>query len=264
MSSLTVDLFWSFRSPYSYLATGRIVRMSEEHDLRIRVRPVLPLAIRTPEFFTQVNPLWPLYLLRDTARIAEFLGIDYGWPRPDPVVQDLSTRTIPKEQPYIHRLTRLGIEAAARGRGLAFIDEVSKIIWSGKVAGWNEGDHLAGATERAGLDLAELERAIASDPASRDAQIEQNQRDLEAAGHWGVPTLVFEGEPFFGQDRIELLLWRMRQKGLCAAPVRLERKADLYDLATNVRCRAEAAKLTASRPFGRKSPMPKKPWIMPS
>lgn len=32
--------------------------------------------------------------------------------------------------------------------------------------------------------------------------------------HWGVPTMVFQGEPFFGQDKIELLLWRMQQKGL--------------------------------------------------
>jgi hypothetical protein len=26
--------------------------------------------------------------------------------------------------------------------------------------------------------------------------------------------MVFEGEPFFGQDRIDLLLWRMQQHGL--------------------------------------------------
>ena len=39
-------------------------------------------------------------------------------------------------------------------------------------------------------------------------------RALEAAGHWGVPTSVFAGEPFFGQDRLELLLWRLRQHGL--------------------------------------------------
>jgi hypothetical protein len=29
-----------------------------------------------------------------------------------------------------------------------------------------------------------------------------------------VPTTVFRGEPFFGQDRLELLLWRLRQNGL--------------------------------------------------
>lgn len=212
--ALGVDVFWSFRSPYSYLATSRLVRLAREKDVEIRVRPVLPIAIRTPEFFEKVNPLWPPYLLRDTARVAEREGLPYGWPRPDPVVQDFATRTIPKDQPYIHRLTRLGIEASARGRGLPFIDEVSQVIWGGTVDGWDQGSHLADASARAGLDLAELEAAVAADPAARDEQIEKNQADLEAAGHWGVPTMVFEGEPFFGQDRLDLLVWRLEQNGL--------------------------------------------------
>jgi 2-hydroxychromene-2-carboxylate isomerase len=212
--SLTFDLFWSFRSPYSYLATGRLVRLERERDVDIRVRPVLPLAIRTPEFFEQVNPLWPPYLLRDTMRVAQFHGIDYGWPRPDPVVQEFPSRRISPEQPYIHRLTRLGVTAAERGRGMAFLDEVSQVIWNGKVTGWHEGTHLSDAARRAGLDLAELDREVAADASRYDAVIAQNQADLEAAGHWGVPTMVFQGEPFFGQDRIELLVWRMEQHGL--------------------------------------------------
>jgi len=213
-----IDLFWSFRSPYSYLATGRLVRLAVEHDLDIRVRPVLPLAVRDPSFFDRVNPLWPPYVLRDTMRVAQYHGIDYGWPRPDPIVQDFANRTIPKAQPYIYRLTRLGIEAVLRGRGLPFIDEVSQIIWNGKIDGWNHGTHLAEATARARLDLAEMDAAITADPARYDAIIEKNQADHLAAGHWGVPTMVFEGEPFFGQDRVDLLVWRLQQHGLCRRP----------------------------------------------
>lgn len=212
--SLAFDLFWSFRSPYSYLATGRIVRLAAEYDVDVRVRPVLPIAVRLPGFFQRVNPLWPPYLMRDTMRIAEFHGIDYAWPRPDPIVQDFATREVAAEQPYIYRLTRLGVDAALRGRGLPFIDEASQIIWNGKIEGWHEGPHLAGAAARAGLDLAAMDAAVAAEPDRYDAIIEQNQRDLEAAGHWGVPTMVFAGEPFFGQDRLDLLLWRMRQHGL--------------------------------------------------
>jgi 2-hydroxychromene-2-carboxylate isomerase len=212
--SLDFDLFWSFRSPYSYLATGRIVQIAREYDVAVNVRPVLPIAVRIEGFFDRVNPLWPPYLMRDTMRIAEQLGIPYGWPRPDPIVQDFATREVAKEQPYIFRLTRLGVAATLRGRGLPFIDEVSQIIWNGKIDGWHTGTHLAEATKRAGLDLAELDAAIAEDPQKHDAVIEGNQQALTAAGHWGVPTMAFEGEPFFGQDRIELLLWRMRQRGL--------------------------------------------------
>jgi 2-hydroxychromene-2-carboxylate isomerase len=212
--TLTIDLFWSFRSPYSYLATPRIVRLTRDYDLDVRVRPVLPLAVRVPDFFERVNPLWPPYLLRDTMRLAQSLGLDYGWPRPDPVVQDYATRRTAPEQPYIHRLVRLGVAAAERGRGLAFIDEVSRIIWSGTIDGWDRGTHLADATGRAGLDLAELDAAIGAAPARHDAVVAENQRALEAAGHWGVPTMVFAGEPFFGQDRIDLLVWRLEQHGL--------------------------------------------------
>jgi len=214
--TLSIDLYWSFRSPYSYLATGRIVAMEAEYDLDVVVRPVLPLAVRSDDFFDRVNPLWPRYLIRDIARIAEYHGIDLGWPRPDPVVQgveDGRLRTA-AEQPHAHRLTRLGVAAARRGRGLAFLDEVSRLIWNGKVDGWDQGSHLAEASARAGLALAEIEAEVAADASGFDAAIEANQGDLEAAGHWGVPTCVFQGEPFFGQDRLDLLLWRLQQHGL--------------------------------------------------
>ena len=32
--------------------------------------------------------------------------------------------------------------------------------------------------------------------------------------HYGVPLMVFDGKPFFGQDRFDQLKWRMQQKGL--------------------------------------------------
>jgi 2-hydroxychromene-2-carboxylate isomerase len=211
--TLELDLFWSFRSPYSYLATPRLCELARDYDVDVRVRVVLPIAVRIPGFFAQVNPLWPPYLLRDTTRIAESLDLPYAWPRPDPIVQEFPSRKVAAEQPYIHRLSRLGALAAERGRGLPFLYEVSRLIFGG-TAGWNEGTRLAEATARAGFDLTELDATAARDAARLDAAIEQNSVDLEQAGHWGVPTMVFRGEPFFGQDRIDLLVWRLRQHGL--------------------------------------------------
>jgi 2-hydroxychromene-2-carboxylate isomerase len=150
--TLSYDLFWSFRSPYSYLITPRLAALEREYDVRAVVRPVYPLAVRTPEFFTAQDPLWVGYLMRDIQREAEFLGLPIRWPRPDPVKMDFATRTYPKEQPHIHRLTQMGAAAAELGHGLSFLDEVSRLIWSGTVDDWHQGDHLAKATERAGLD----------------------------------------------------------------------------------------------------------------
>jgi 2-hydroxychromene-2-carboxylate isomerase len=212
--TLSVDLFWSFRSPYSYLATPRLVEMTKQYDLVVNARPVYPLAVRSGEFFSQVNPLWIGYLMRDTMRIAEMLGLPYRWPRPDPVVVDMQTRAATPNQPYIHRLTRLGCAAAEAGRGLAFLREVSHTIWSGTVNNWQQGDHLAKASARAGLDLAELDRKIAAGPDKYEAIILENQKAHLASGHWGVPTMAFKGEPFFGQDRLDVLLWRLKQNGL--------------------------------------------------
>jgi len=142
------------------------------------------------------------------------LGLPYRWPRPDPVVVDMQTRAATPNQPYIHRLTRLGCAAAEAGRGLPFLKEISNTIWSGEIAGWNEGDHLTKAAARAGVDLAELDAKITRDPDKYEAIIQVNQKAHQASGHWGVPTMAFEGEPFFGQDRLDVLLWRLKQRGL--------------------------------------------------
>jgi 2-hydroxychromene-2-carboxylate isomerase len=211
--TLSADIFWSFRSPYSYLATRRYRALAEEYDLQLALRPVYPLAVRQPDFFERNHPNWLRYVFTDVARLSQYLDIAFFPPRPDPIVQDIATRRIATDQPHIFRLTRLGQVAARRGKGLAFADEVSRLIWGG-TAGWNEGQHLAGAAARAGLDLAELDSEATADAEALDAEIGANQDALEAAGHWGVPTLVFEGEPFFGQDRIDLAVWRMKQKGL--------------------------------------------------
>ncbi len=212
--TLSYDLFWSFRSPYSYMITHRLVELERDYDVRANVRPVYPLAVRTPEFFATRDPLWFSYFQIDTKRTADFLGLPYRWPRPDPVVMDLVTRTIPKDQPYIYRLTHLGVTAAERQRGLQYLDEVSRVIWSGAVDNWHEGDHLANAARRAGLDPVELTTAADGEAERLHEVVEANQIAHREAGHWGVPMIAFNGEPFFGQDRFDQFNWRLEQQGL--------------------------------------------------
>ncbi|WP_337185982.1 DsbA family protein [Phenylobacterium sp.] len=210
---LTYDLYWSFRSPYSYFIASRLRALEEAFEVRCNVRPVFPIAVRTPEFFEGRDPLWFSYFMADIRREAEFLGLPMRWPRPDPVYR-APDGSYPAEQPLIHRLTYLGVAAAERGRGLPFLDEVSRVIWSGEITDWHEGDHVRRATERAGLDHDELVAAADSDSERYRAIIEESQAAQRAGGHYGVPMMVFDGEPFFGQDRFDQLKWRMEQKGL--------------------------------------------------
>ena len=91
----------------------------------------------------------------------------------------------------------------------------ARVLWDGSVKGWNEGDHLAkrSASPPASI-LPRWMRPITADPDRYERVIAGNEQDHAASGHWGVPTFVFENEPFFGQDRIDLLIWRMESKGL--------------------------------------------------
>ena len=210
-----VDLFWSFRSPYSYLAVPGAIRLEKDFRVKLRFRPVLPLAVREPSFFSPENLKRAKYIRVDFPRRAEMLGMSSKFPSPDPIVQDMKTYVISPDQPYIFRLTYLGVEAERRGQGLAFAREVSSLIFGG-ARDWHLGSHLAVAAKRAGLDLASMDAAIA-EPASHRAAVEENQAALAAAGHWGVPTFVYEDEPFFGEDRIDTLRWRLGKDALSRA-----------------------------------------------
>jgi 2-hydroxychromene-2-carboxylate isomerase len=207
-----IDVYWSFRSPYSYLATPGMREIRDNYDVEVNLRPVMPIAIRAPEMlFNPANANRTRYIIADWVRRAEFLGMPNAWPSPDPIVQDLKTMEIAEEQPYIFRLTSLGVEAQRRGRGVDFAYEVSHMIWSG-TKDWHQGGHLAEAAARAGLDLAELDAAI--EGGDHLEEVDANQASLDAAGGWGVPSFVFEGELFFGQDRVDTLCWRLDQHDL--------------------------------------------------
>jgi len=165
------------------------MKIVADYDVTVHLRPVYPLAVRVPGFFKRANPQFLRYIALDAPRVAE-------------------------HQPYIHRLTRLGAAAQLDGRALEFARAISKVLWDGSVTGWHEGDHLANAAAIAGFDLAAMDAAVVADPDRYERIIAGNEQDHAAAGHWGVPTFVFENEPFFGQDRIDLLIWRMESKGL--------------------------------------------------
>lgn len=216
IEELELDVFWSFRSPWSYLATPRVKAWQDTYQLKVNFRPVYPIAVRTPEFFHRVDPQWFSYFMTDVHRVAEFLDLPFTWPKPDPIVQlvdENGQRQTHPEQPHIHRLTRLGVAASERGRGIEFADAIAALIWGGTVD-WHTGNHLDTATTAVGLSLAELDATIVAEETRIESVITENELAHREAGHWGVPTFAFKGEPFFGQDRLDVLLWRLKREGL--------------------------------------------------
>ncbi len=208
-----IDLYWSMRSPYCYLALDRLLALDNEPNVMIKIRHVWPGAMRHKGYFSNLNPNYPRYHTRDAARIAKFLGLPYGRPRPDPLVFDKQTKEplARAQQPYIGQLTRMAQLAVEADAGMSFLDNVMRAIWNGKLENWNNEDHLKREITAAALDFQKLRNGAEDEKERLDAIIDSNGEALRSAGHWGVPCMVFEDEPFFGQDRIELLRWRLQQ-----------------------------------------------------
>ena len=141
--SEAVDVYWSFRSPYSYLVTSDLLQLEQDFDVDVNLRVVLPIAIRAKAaLFDASNRKPTQYILMDWERRAAFLKRPHAWPNPDPVVQNYETMVVADEQPYIFRLSKLGVEAQRRDKGIAFAAAISRLIFGG-TANWHEGDHLS-------------------------------------------------------------------------------------------------------------------------
>ncbi|OFX00491.1 MAG: hypothetical protein A3E78_09605 [Alphaproteobacteria bacterium RIFCSPHIGHO2_12_FULL_63_12] len=209
----TLEIYWSFRSPYSYLAIDRLAEIVREYDVPASFRFVRPLAMREPTFFERNRPQWLPYLFKDVMRESARLGIAFAPPRPDPISMNMGTGKVDADQPLMERLMGLGVAAEeTERRGLEFARAVSHKIWGG-TENWHEGRHLADAAGEAGLDLGALETFARENPDKIAATIRQNE-DAQMAQHWGVPLMVLDDEPFFGQDRLDSLVWRLDQKEL--------------------------------------------------
>jgi 2-hydroxychromene-2-carboxylate isomerase len=178
-----VEFYFSFRSPYSYLAGPRGFALADRHDVEVDFRGVVPMAMRG-----QSVPMSKrLHTLRDVRREAERLGMPFG--RIHDPLGDGATRCL-----------LISEHAKDAGREREFVLTASRAIWAEAVDVATDAG-LRVVCERAGLDW-DACRAALADPALA-ARVEANTAAVAGLGHWGVPLFVLDGEVFWGQDRIE-------------------------------------------------------------
>ncbi len=198
MAAPRLDFFFSFRSPYSYLAAPRVFALPARFDVELVFRGVIPMVMRGQS----VPRAKSLHTLRDVKREARRLGMPFG-----PVYDPLGEGAI--------RCLLVGEHAVDVGRERAFVLAASRAIWAEAVdVARDEG--LRPICERAGLSWQDCEDAL-HDRGLR-ARVEANTAALIDLGHWGVPVIVFEGELFWGQDRIEDVEIALRDAGLEQPP----------------------------------------------
>ena len=227
LNPIEIDVYWSMRSPYSYLVLNRLVWLNSNYNVNVNIRPVMPVAVRSTKGGSgQAGGLFGVgYKIPDTlwdaVRQGQYLGIPFKFPAPDVIWQVwnpphepgwLSVHP-PEKQPYVHWVTRLACYASLQGKALDYVNEVSHMIWSGEVDHWPA--HVKERFNRIeGLDYDDAIKYIRKNVEEVDQCWLDNADGMARTGHGGVPLMVYQNEPFFGGDRFDQFVWRLRQSGL--------------------------------------------------
>ena len=188
-----IEAYLSFRSPYSYLAAQRLVRLSEHSGLPLHIYPVLPMVMRGLE----VPRPKRLYLAWDAARVSRSLDIPFGRIA-DPLGRG------------VERCLAICPWAKEQGKLADFFVAATSAIWSqGVDVSRDKG--LIQVCRSAGLDPEEALRQSTLE--SWRPVVEANRLALLKLGLWGVPSVRIGETVIWGQDR---LAWVEQAMGMPA------------------------------------------------
>jgi 2-hydroxychromene-2-carboxylate isomerase len=196
----TVDYYFSVASPWTYLGSARFIEMARRHDIDVRVLPVdynRVFAASGGILFTNRAPQRRNYRQIELQRWSRRLGIPLT----------LEPRFYPVDRGPASRLL---IAAREQGKdALALSHAVLRAIWHEEldIADWNS---LAEIADRAGFNSEPL---ISSAHQSRIAEEYQRNTDQAIAAQvFGAPTYIYNGELFWGQDRLDFLEEQITQQ----------------------------------------------------
>jgi carboxymethylenebutenolidase len=188
-----IDYYLSLISPWTYLGSVRLEEIARAHGAEVRVKPVdygtifpktggLPLAKRAPER--------QAYRLVELERWSKALG--------------LPLNLHPQFFPAAEQLAACTVLAAAEtdGAPLKLAHAILRAVWveERNIADAATLEAIADATGHSGINL----MARACEPETLESYRALTEEALER-GVFGAPTYVLDGEPFWGQDRLDFL-----------------------------------------------------------
>jgi 2-hydroxychromene-2-carboxylate isomerase len=195
--SLTVDYYLAPQSPWTYLGHARFLRMAAETGASVKLKVVdlgkvfpvsggLPLAQRPPQR--------QAYRLVELARWRDALGLPLNLePKFFPVQGQAAARLI------------VGVDAAdGTAAALALAGRVLAAVWA-QERNIADPNTLAGLLAESGLPASRLEES-----AGLQAVCDAHTQDAIAAGVFGAPSYVIDGEIFWGQDRLDFVQRRLQ------------------------------------------------------
>ncbi|MEO8754616.1 MAG: 2-hydroxychromene-2-carboxylate isomerase [Casimicrobiaceae bacterium] len=190
MTQAPIDFFFDFSSPYGYLAAQKIDALAAKHGRAVDWHPMLLGVVfkQTGAAPLTEIPLKGPYSKRDFERSARFHGIEFRMPPVFPIPSQAPSRVVlwaKQKNPAAAASTARALYRAFFVEGL----DISKADVAADVAG------------KAGFDR-DAARAAIDDPAIKDA-LKREVDAAIAAGVFGSPFVIVDGEPFWGVDKFD-------------------------------------------------------------
>lgn len=200
--SLTIEVFYSFQSPYSYLAFEDIYDLEKDFDVELLWQPFSAKASGQQIQAGQINPDKLSYLYEDTKRFAHERGIPLKFPD-----------SWPQEEYDPSRATRGAVVAGDLGFQMEYNIKVAHHWW-GQGLDPNDDEFMNELCDELDVDLGEfLSKISNSDTRERVKGIYKRGRKL---GVFDTPTFIIDQERIVGLDKIQYLRERLSKEKLAS------------------------------------------------
>jgi len=189
MSTAPITFYFDFSSPYSYIASEWIEALAARHGRTVQWNAMLlGASFQVTEIRTPVSyPLKREYSMRDFERSARFAGVPLTMPEKFPIATTNAARIF--WWLHDHESAERAVAWARHGLRALFARGVDL----------SDNAALLRLCAEFGLDPEQAEAAW-SDP-QRKARLKAVNDAAIAAGVFGAPYFVIDGEPFWGNDR---------------------------------------------------------------
>lgn len=195
-----IDFYVEFSSPFAQIAAHLIEPVAAKHGRSVRWRPIWLAFVFKARYgagFAQA-PVKVDYILRDAQRFAGLYGIPFRKPEVFPIDARIARRLFYR------------IERVDPAKAVALVKAVLQ-------AYWGEGREMRSVEQLApivrALGISEVDLQAAEDDDLAKAAERKSCEDAIAAGCFGAPFFVVDGEPFWGADRIDHIdRWLVRSQ----------------------------------------------------
>ena len=194
--SNVIDFYFDFSSPYGYLASQRIESIAEENNCTVGWHPILLGAVFkvTGQAPIVETPMKGEYAIMDFTRAAREHKLEYKHPEVFPIGAVAACRSA--------LWLRDNKDAALQQKTSAFIHAIFRAYYvEGKDI--TKPETIGDIAVSLNIDTETLQQALA-DQSVKDA-LRKEVEGAIGAGIFGSPMMVFNGEKFWGNDRLEQL-----------------------------------------------------------